>query len=121
MSRRAKALVLALPIAVLAAAVLIVRIPDRPAVRPLRVCADPNNLPFSNDRLEGVENRLASLVAREMNAKLEYYWHPQRRGFIRNTLGAGACDVVMGIALTPVIISKEAITRPLVLVGITSP
>ena len=65
--------------------------------RDLRVCADPNNLPFSNDRLEGFENRLAELVAREMHATLQYAWHPQRRGFIRNTLRAGACDVVMGI------------------------
>ena len=65
--------------------------------RDLRVCADPNNLPFSNDRLEGFENRLAELVAREMHATLQYTWHPQRRGFIRSTLRAGACDVVMGI------------------------
>jgi quinoprotein dehydrogenase-associated probable ABC transporter substrate-binding protein len=69
---------------------------DRPR-RDLRVCADPNNLPFSNDRLEGFENRLAELIARDMHATLRYAWHPQRRGFIRNTLRAGACDVVMGI------------------------
>ena len=65
--------------------------------RELRVCADPNNLPFSNRRGEGFENRIASLVAREMGATVRYTWWPQRRGFIRNTLNTGACDVVMGI------------------------
>ena len=69
----------------------------REGPRALRVCADPNNLPFSNDRLEGFENRLADLVARELGATVEYTWRPQRRGFIRNTLRAGACDVVMGV------------------------
>src|SRR5436190_23554749 len=61
----------------------------------LRVCADPNNLPFSNVRGEGFENKLAELVAREMNRSVRYTWFPQRRGFIRNTLKAGRCDVVM--------------------------
>lgn len=65
--------------------------------RKLRVCADPNNLPFSNDRLEGFENKLAKLIAREMDAEVEYTWWAQRRGFIRNTLKAGDCDVVMGV------------------------
>jgi quinoprotein dehydrogenase-associated probable ABC transporter substrate-binding protein len=63
----------------------------------LRVCADPNNLPFSNDRLEGFENKIAALVAREMNADVEYTWWAQRRGFIRNTLKAGECDLVVGV------------------------
>jgi mxaJ protein len=63
----------------------------------LRVCADPNNLPFSNQRLEGFENRIAELIAREMGATVQYTWWAQRRGFIRNTLKAGACDVVMGV------------------------
>lgn len=65
--------------------------------RELRVCADPNNLPFSNRRLEGFENRLADLIATELGATVEYAWWPQRRGFIRNTLAAGKCDVVMGM------------------------
>jgi mxaJ protein len=65
--------------------------------RVLRVCADPNNLPFSNERGEGFENRLADLVAEELDARVEYTWFAQRRGFIRNTLRAGACDVVMGV------------------------
>jgi mxaJ protein len=65
--------------------------------RALRVCADPNNLPFSNDREEGFENRLASRIAADMGVALEYTWWPQRRGFVRSTLQAGACDVVMGV------------------------
>jgi mxaJ protein len=64
--------------------------------RELRVCADPNNLPFSNQRQEGFENRLAQLLGTELDAKVRYTWWPQRRGFIRNTLAAGKCDVVMG-------------------------
>jgi quinoprotein dehydrogenase-associated probable ABC transporter substrate-binding protein len=69
---------------------------DRPA-GVLRVCADPNNLPFSNQRLEGFENKLANLVADEMGEKVEYTWWAQRRGFFRNTLKAGLCDVVLGV------------------------
>lgn len=63
----------------------------------LRVCADPNNLPFSNGREQGFENRLARLIARDLGRKLSYVWWPQRRGFIRNTLQAKRCDVVMGV------------------------
>ena len=63
----------------------------------LRVCADPNNLPFSNQRGEGFENKLAELIAHELNASVEYTWWAQRRGFFRNTLKAGACDVVLGV------------------------
>lgn len=67
------------------------------ARRVLRVCADPNNLPFTNERLEGFENRIAELIARDLDARIEYTWWAQRRGFIRNTLRAGTCDVVLGI------------------------
>ena len=63
----------------------------------LRVCADPNNLPFSNQKQEGFENKIAALVAREMNLPVEYTWWAQRRGFVRNTLKAGLCDVVVGM------------------------
>jgi mxaJ protein len=63
----------------------------------LRVCADPNNLPFSNAQEEGFENVLARLVAREFGQRLEYTWWPQRRGFVRHTLDAGTCDVIMGV------------------------
>jgi mxaJ protein len=65
--------------------------------RVLRVCADPNNLPFSNDDLEGFENRIAALVGEELDAHIEYVWWAQRRGFIRNTLREGICDAVMGV------------------------
>lgn len=72
--------------------------PEDPAQqRVLRVCADPNNLPFSNRNGEGFENRIAELVADELDAKLEYTWWAQRRGFLRNTLYEEKCDVVMGI------------------------
>ncbi len=63
----------------------------------LRVCADPNNLPFSNDRREGFENRLASLLAQDRGQRLAYDWHAQRRAFVRETLNAGRCDVIMGV------------------------
>lgn len=62
-----------------------------------RVCSDPNNLPYSNRREEGFENRIAELVAAELNARATYHWWPQRRGFIRNTLRQGLCDVVIGV------------------------
>jgi len=62
-----------------------------------RVCADPNNLPFSNDREEGFENKIAALIARDLGTRLEYTWWAQRRGFVRNTLNAGKCDVIMGV------------------------
>jgi quinoprotein dehydrogenase-associated probable ABC transporter substrate-binding protein len=65
--------------------------------RQLRVCADPNNLPFSNERLEGFENKLAELIAHDLNASLTYTWWAQRRGFIRHTLQAAACDLLMGV------------------------
>jgi quinoprotein dehydrogenase-associated probable ABC transporter substrate-binding protein len=65
--------------------------------RELRVCADPNNLPFSNQRREGFENRIAELIGTELGAAVRYTWWPQRRGFIRNTLAAHKCDLVMGI------------------------
>lgn len=71
-----------------------------PAEQPvLRVCADPNNLPYSNAAGEGFENRLAQLLAQSMGREVEYTWWAQRRGFIRNTLKAGRCDVVMGLPI----------------------
>ena len=81
----------------------------RPGARLLRVCADPNNMPFTNRAGEGFENRLAELVAAEMHADLQYTWWAQRRGFIRNTLKAGSCDVVMGV---PTSFEMVAATRP---------
>jgi mxaJ protein len=79
------------------------------AAPPLRVCSDPNNLPFSNARQEGFENRLAELLARDLGTAVEYTWWAQRRGFLRNTLDAGACDVVMGY---PAAAEMVATTKP---------
>lgn len=79
------------------------------APRELAVCADPANLPFSNDRGEGFENRIAKLVAGELGATLRYAWNMQRRGFLRRTLGAGACDLVLG---APAGLQGLATTRP---------
>jgi mxaJ protein len=74
---------------------------DRPMARAdrrvLRVCADPNNLPLSNRAGQGFEDELAQLFARELGARLEHVFWAQRRGFFRNTLNAGRCDVVMGV------------------------
>jgi mxaJ protein len=75
----------------------------------LRVCADPNNLPFSNNRGEGFENKIALLLGKEMNLPVEYTWWAQRRGFFRNTLKAGRCDVVMGV---PSSFEMAITTRP---------
>jgi quinoprotein dehydrogenase-associated probable ABC transporter substrate-binding protein len=65
--------------------------------RVLRVCADPNNMPFSTDRGEGFENRLAELLADKLGKGLSYSWYPQATGFVRNTLAAHKCDVIMGV------------------------
>ena len=65
--------------------------------RELRVCADPDNLPYSHANGSGFENRIARLIAEELGAKLTYTWHPQWRGFVRKTLNANTCDVVIGV------------------------
>jgi quinoprotein dehydrogenase-associated probable ABC transporter substrate-binding protein len=62
----------------------------------LRVCADPRNLPFSNEKGEGFENKLAELFADKLQKKLDYMYFPQATGFVRMTLGAHRCDVIMG-------------------------
>jgi quinoprotein dehydrogenase-associated probable ABC transporter substrate-binding protein len=63
----------------------------------LRVCADPNNLPFSNSAGQGFENKLAEMIAKSLGKQVSYTWWAQRRGFIRHTLKAGDCDLVMGV------------------------
>ncbi|TWI69142.1 amino acid ABC transporter substrate-binding protein (PAAT family) [Pseudoduganella lurida] len=95
-------------VAMLAAAlVTTAQAADAPAAtRPvLRVCQDPNNLPFSRRDLAGFENRIAALFARQLGWDIEYTWYPQRMGFVRNTLRAkepGAdhfkCDLITGVA-----------------------
>ena len=62
----------------------------------LRVCADPNNLPFSNEKGEGFENKVSELLAAKLDKKLAYVWYPQATGFVRNTLGAHRCDLIPG-------------------------
>jgi quinoprotein dehydrogenase-associated probable ABC transporter substrate-binding protein len=77
--------------------------------RELRVCADPNNLPFSNEAREGFENKVVDLIAQDLGATVAYTWWAQRRGFVRNTLKAGLCDLVPG---TPSNIEMMRTTRP---------
>jgi mxaJ protein len=73
------------------------RRPAAPLPRVLRICADPNNLPFSNRAEQGFENRIARLIAGELGVELRYTWWAQRRGFVRNTLRAGRCDLIPGV------------------------
>ena len=90
--------------------------PGKGARQVLKVCEDPNNLPFSNSRGEGFENRIAELLAKDLGWDLEYTWFPQRIGFIRNTLkkkdpvsGRFICDVVVGV---PTGFDLAATTKP---------
>jgi mxaJ protein len=62
----------------------------------LRVCADPNNLPFTNEKQEGFENKLADFVAGKLGKKVSYTYFPMVTGFVRMTLGAHKCDVIIG-------------------------
>ncbi|WP_420965249.1 substrate-binding domain-containing protein [Bradyrhizobium sp. B120] len=62
----------------------------------LRICADPRNLPFSNDKGEGFENKIGELFAEKLQKKLDYMYFPQATGFVRITLGSHRCDVIMG-------------------------
>jgi quinoprotein dehydrogenase-associated probable ABC transporter substrate-binding protein/PQQ-dependent catabolism-associated CXXCW motif protein len=66
----------------------------------LRVCADPANLPYSNQAGEGFENKIAELLAKKLGREIAYTWFPQSVGFVRSTLGAGRCDLVIGVATT---------------------
>jgi mxaJ protein len=81
-----------------------------PAPDQFRVCADPNNLPFSDKAGNGFENKLAELVAHDLGkGDVTYTWWAQRRGFVRNTLKAGNCDVIMGV---PARLDMVETTRP---------
>jgi mxaJ protein len=78
--------------------------PGTPVVeekKPFKVCADPENMPFSNRQLQGFENKIASVIARELGASPSYVWWGQRRGFIRNTMNAtlkeARCEIVIGV------------------------
>jgi mxaJ protein len=78
----------------------------------LRVCADPNNLPFSNQQGQGLENKLADLLAVSLNERLEYVWWSQRKGFAKQSLNAGSCDLVLGVpASMPDVLTTAAYYR----------
>ena len=107
-----RVLVLAAAALSLAGLPLVAQAQDKPAAEAdntFRVCADPNNLPFSNEAGEGFENKLAELIAGALHEKVAYVWHAQRRGFIRETLKAKHCDVIMGM---PTQIDMLATTSP---------
>ncbi len=74
----------------------------------LRICADPQNMPFTNQKREGFDNKIADVLARELGDSVSYAWWPSRRGYLRNTLSAGTCDVVIGVPIgfDPVATSK---------------
>lgn len=86
-----------------------------PARQAFRVCQDPNNLPFSNTRSEGIENRIAELFARDLKLPVAYFSFPQRMAFIRNTLRYKLpgedyrCDIVMGV---PAGFDQVSATKP---------
>jgi len=70
--------------------------PDTVSQTDLRVCADPHNLPFSNQQGEGYENKIAALIARDLHLHVQYTWFPDSQGFVRGTLMKNRCDVVIG-------------------------
>ncbi len=74
-------------------------LPDLVTPDVLRVCADPANMPFTNRKGEGFENKIATILADELKVPLRYYWMPQGPGFVRNTLGLKLCDVIIGYAV----------------------
>ncbi|MDB5912568.1 MAG: transporter substrate-binding protein, partial [Ramlibacter sp.] len=80
-----------------------------PQATTLRVCADPDNLPYSREDGSGFENRIARLVADDLGLQLEYAWLPDRRGFVRKTMGSGLCDLIIGV---PVEFERTLNTRP---------
>jgi quinoprotein dehydrogenase-associated probable ABC transporter substrate-binding protein len=63
----------------------------------LRVCADPNHLPYSNEAKQGFENKIVELLGAEFNLPVTYVWFPQGPGFVKNTLGLRRCDLIPGI------------------------
>jgi mxaJ protein len=63
----------------------------------LRVCGDPNNLPFSNDKLQGIENKIANVIAKDLGRTVAYTWWPHQRGLVKRVLNTGRCDVLLGI------------------------
>lgn len=73
-------------------------LPDLVTTDTLRVCGDPGNMPFSQRKEDGFENKIAAIIADELKVKIRYYWLTQGPGFVRNTLGTGLCDIIIGSA-----------------------
>jgi mxaJ protein len=96
-----------LPILVLAS-VLLAGVASAQEPAQLRVCADPDNLPFSNKSGEGFENKIAELVGGDLGVPVSYFWWPHQRGLVRRTLGEDHCDVLIGIpqGFDPVLTTK---------------
>jgi len=90
--------VVGLALALASAGALAQTRPDLVAREKLRVCADPANMPYSDKAKQGFENRIAEIVADELKLPLRYYWMPQGPGFVRNSLGEGMCDLIVGYA-----------------------
>lgn len=93
----------------LASAVLVGCTLSCAAAPTLRVCSDPNNLPYSNREQQGFENRIADLIAKDFNMEVAYFWFPQREKFFKSTLNSGVCDVVIGV---PTGFDEADTTRP---------
>src|SRR6188474_3462927 len=83
--------------------------PSVPEPGVLRVCADPDNLPLSNDKGEGFENKIAELIAKEWKSELRYAWWPVRRGFFARALNGRYCDIAIE---APAEFDMAAVTRP---------
>jgi quinoprotein dehydrogenase-associated probable ABC transporter substrate-binding protein len=90
----------------------VARAATTPATQPARVLhitADPNNLPFSNDKREGFENKIADVIAKDLGATIEYDWRAQRRGYVREAIKHGTSEITMGV---PTKIERVMTTRP---------
>lgn len=110
MKRRAASLLALAAVAALAASSACGAQPAQDLERPsLRVCADPDNLPYSHAQRSGFENRIAQLIADDFGLPLEYAWLPDLRGFVRKTMGAGLCDLIIGV---PAGFERTLNTRP---------
>ena len=64
----------------------------------IRVCADPDNMPFSNDKGEGFENKLAEMIGAKLDDTVDYTWFSESSGYVPNAVGSDACDLIMGYA-----------------------
>jgi len=106
--RLARFAFMAMPLAAGAVFVLAAGAPRRQSDE-LRVCVDPYDMPLSNDREEGFENKIAHVVASDLNARVVNFWWPQRRGFLRSSILAGLCDVMIQ---APVGLDPVATTKP---------